>query len=240
MRHAFDADHIAAIDNTTRKLVAEGKRPLSVGILLLTRALIGGVRAGRAAELRHPRAEHPGPQWRLHPAQRDRDRSAPWSRGHSSTSSPASTWSSWSRSGRSSATCGAAGTTTPELEEQLAKRGLINRFLGPLARRVDAPWKMYPIGLLFGLGFDTATEIALLVLAGLGGGERAAVLRGAVAAAAVRGGHEPVRHRRRLLHELRLRLGVRPPAPQGVLQPDRSPACRCSWPSSSAPSRCSA
>ncbi len=52
------------------------------------------------------------------------------------------------------------------LEEQLNKRGLMNRFLGPLARRVDQPWKMYPIGFLFGLGFDTATEIALLVLAG--------------------------------------------------------------------------
>ena len=53
-----------------------------------------------------------------------------------------------------------------ELEEQLAKRGLMNRFLGPLARRVDTPWKMYPVGVLFGLGFDTATEVALLVLAG--------------------------------------------------------------------------
>jgi high-affinity nickel-transport protein len=42
----------------------------------------------------------------------------------------------------------------------------MNRFFGPLARRVDKPWKIYPIGLLFGLGFDTATEIALLVLAG--------------------------------------------------------------------------
>ena len=42
----------------------------------------------------------------------------------------------------------------------------MNRFLGPLARRIDAPWKMYPIGFLFGLGFDTATEVALLVLAG--------------------------------------------------------------------------
>ena len=47
-----------------------------------------------------------------------------------------------------------------------AKRGLMNRFFGPLARRVDTPWKMYPIGVLFGLGFDTATEVALLVLAG--------------------------------------------------------------------------
>ena len=53
-----------------------------------------------------------------------------------------------------------------ELEEQLNRRGLMNRFLGPLARRVDTPWKMYPIGFLFGLGFDTATEVALLVLAG--------------------------------------------------------------------------
>jgi high-affinity nickel-transport protein len=52
------------------------------------------------------------------------------------------------------------------LEEQLNSRGLMNRFLGPLARRVDSPWKMYPIGFLFGLGFDTATEVALLVLAG--------------------------------------------------------------------------
>jgi high-affinity nickel-transport protein len=52
------------------------------------------------------------------------------------------------------------------LEEHLAKRGLINRLLGSLNRRVDKPWKMYPIGVLFGLGFDTVTEIAFLVLAG--------------------------------------------------------------------------
>ena len=42
----------------------------------------------------------------------------------------------------------------------------MNRIFGPLGRRVDTPWKMYPIGVLFGLGFDTATEVALLVLAG--------------------------------------------------------------------------
>jgi nickel/cobalt transporter (NiCoT) family protein len=53
-----------------------------------------------------------------------------------------------------------------QLEQQLAKRGLMNRILGRFARRVDAPWKMYPIGFLFGLGFDTASEVALLVLAG--------------------------------------------------------------------------
>ena len=53
-----------------------------------------------------------------------------------------------------------------ELEEQLNKRGLMNRFLGGLARRIDTSWKMYPVGVLFGLGFDTATEVALLVLSG--------------------------------------------------------------------------
>jgi high-affinity nickel-transport protein len=52
------------------------------------------------------------------------------------------------------------------LEEQLANRGLMNRFLGRFARNVDAPWKMFPIGFLFGLGFDTATEVALLLLTG--------------------------------------------------------------------------
>ena len=49
---------------------------------------------------------------------------------------------------------------------QLNQRGLMNRYLGPLARRIDTPWKMYPIGVLFGLGFDTATEVALLVVSG--------------------------------------------------------------------------
>src|SRR6516165_9887959 len=53
-----------------------------------------------------------------------------------------------------------------ELERQLDQRGLMNRFFGPVARRVDTPWKLYPVGVLFGLGFDTASEVALLVLSG--------------------------------------------------------------------------
>jgi high-affinity nickel-transport protein len=53
-----------------------------------------------------------------------------------------------------------------ELEQQLNSRGFLMRFFGPLARSIDTSWKMYPLGILFGLGFDTATEIALLVLAG--------------------------------------------------------------------------
>jgi high-affinity nickel-transport protein len=53
-----------------------------------------------------------------------------------------------------------------ELEKHLDSRGFMMRFFGPIARRIDASWKMYPLGILFGLGFDTATEVALLVLAG--------------------------------------------------------------------------
>ena len=53
-----------------------------------------------------------------------------------------------------------------ELERQLNNRGMMNRFFGGYAKRIDTPWKMYPVGVLFGLGFDTATEVALLVLAG--------------------------------------------------------------------------
>lgn len=53
-----------------------------------------------------------------------------------------------------------------ELESQLNKRGFMNRFLGGLTRSVTKPWHIYPIGVLFGLGFDTATEVGLLVLAG--------------------------------------------------------------------------
>jgi high-affinity nickel-transport protein len=53
-----------------------------------------------------------------------------------------------------------------ELEQQLENRGLLNRFLGRFTKSITKSWHMYPVGLLFGLGFDTATEIALLVLAG--------------------------------------------------------------------------
>src|SRR5215213_3394435 len=53
-----------------------------------------------------------------------------------------------------------------ELEDHLNKRGFLNRFLGGLTKGVRKPWHIYPIGVLFGLGFDTATEVGLLVLAG--------------------------------------------------------------------------
>jgi high-affinity nickel-transport protein len=53
-----------------------------------------------------------------------------------------------------------------ELEDHLNHRGFMNRFLGGLTKSVRKPWHIYPVGVLFGLGFDTATEVGLLVLAG--------------------------------------------------------------------------
>src|SRR5205085_6134985 len=63
------------------------------------------------------------------------------------------------------------GTYSEEtLEEFLAQRGMMNRFFGPLVRQIDRSWKMYPLGFLFGLGFDTASEVALLGIAAAAGG----------------------------------------------------------------------
>jgi high-affinity nickel-transport protein len=164
MRHAFDADHIAAIDNTTRKLMAEGKRPMSVGfwfslghstiVFLLAFLLSAGVRA-LAGPVAHSDST-------LH-----------------SVTATVGTGVSGAflyliaalnvvilvgilrvfremRAGR---------YDEAALEAQLANRGLMNRVFGRFTSTITRPWQMYPVGLLFGLGFDTATEIALLFLA---------------------------------------------------------------------------
>jgi high-affinity nickel-transport protein len=56
-----------------------------------------------------------------------------------------------------------------ELEKELSSRGLMNRLFGKRLNKIKEPWQMYPVGVLFGLGFDTATEVALLVIAGSAG-----------------------------------------------------------------------
>ncbi|MEV8099863.1 HoxN/HupN/NixA family nickel/cobalt transporter [Kitasatospora sp. NPDC085879] len=167
MRHAFDADHIAAIDNTTRKLMDQHKRPLSVGfwfslghssvVFALAVLLSFGVKA-----LAGPLQDDGS---RLHRVT-----------GLIGTAVSGSflyliaivnlvilagIWKVFRRmrTGR---------LDERALEERLDKRGLMNRLLGRVTGSVSKPWQMYPLGMLFGLGFDTATEIALLVLAGSG------------------------------------------------------------------------
>ena len=105
-----------------------------------------------------------------------------------------------------------------ELEQHLNKRGFMNRFLGGLTRSVRKPWHIYPVGVLFGLGFDTATEVGLLVLAGGAAAFNLPFYADPGAADPVRGRHVPAGHHRRRLHERRLRLGVRQAGPQGLLQ----------------------
>jgi high-affinity nickel-transport protein len=165
MRHAFDADHISAIDNTTRKLMSEGKRPLAVGfffslghssvVAFLAILLNFGIKA-LGSQLKDDNSQL-----------------------HHYTGLIGTTVSGTflmliailnlmilisivgvfiqMRKG---------AYNEEELEKHLDSRGLLMRFFGPIARRIDASWKMYPLGILFGLGFDTATEIGLLVLAG--------------------------------------------------------------------------
>jgi high-affinity nickel-transport protein len=165
MRHAFDADHIAAIDNTTRKLIQDGKRPLSVGfffslghssiVFVLAFLLNFGIRALNGAVSNNSSALHK------------------WTGIIGTSVSGTFLWvigllnlvvllsiikvTREMRQGR---------YDDAELERQLDNRGLMNRIFGGYAGKIDEPWKMYPVGALFGLGFDTASEVALLVLAG--------------------------------------------------------------------------
>jgi nickel/cobalt transporter (NiCoT) family protein len=164
LRHAFDADHISAIDNTTRKLMAEGKRPLSVGfwfslghssvVFVLAFLFAAGARALAGPVTRST------------------------SQLHSVTN-----WIGTGVSGAFLYLIAALNVVIligilrvfremrtgrydeAALEAQLNSRGLMNRVFGRFTNTVTKPWQMYPVGLLFGLGFDTATEVALLFLA---------------------------------------------------------------------------
>ncbi len=165
VRHAFDADHIAAIDNTTRKLVVDGKRPLGVGfffslghstiVFSLAVMLNFGIREFDSQVSRNSSG--------LHQATSVIGSSVSGTFLYLIALLNLMVLISIAKVYQEMK----SGHYDPdELERQLAMRGFMNRFLGAYANRIDTPWKMYPIGVLFGLGFDTATEVGLLVLAG--------------------------------------------------------------------------
>jgi high-affinity nickel-transport protein len=164
MRHAFDADHIAAIDNTTRKLMSDGRTPISVGfwfslghstvVLGLVVLLALGVSA-----LAGPLS--------------DEDSSLQQVTGIVGTTVSSlflyaiaainivlfvSTWKAYKR-----ARAGAVG-----VQSDTRVQGPMTKMFGGIMKAIKAPWQMYPLGVLFGFGFDTATEIGLLVLAATG------------------------------------------------------------------------
>ncbi len=175
LRHAFDADHIAAIDNTVRKLVRQDQSPLGVGfyfslghstvvfLMVLATALVA-----RWTQRALPHLQAVG--------------------GVIGTTVSGSflvligllnlfIWLDiyliFQRMRH--------GTHDPEeLERLLLTRGLISRVAAPLFRLIGRSWHIYPLGFLFGLGFDTASELALLALSA-GAAARALPLWGIIA-----------------------------------------------------------
>jgi high-affinity nickel-transport protein len=164
VRHAFDADHIAVIDNTTRKLVGERTRSLSAGfwfslghssvVFGLAFLLAIGVRAivGPVQDQGSPLLQTLGLVGSI----------------------VAGTFLILIGLTNLFAVIGIAKVfrrmrsgdfDEAELEHHLEQRGFLARLLGKVMRRVSKPWHLYPVGLLMGLGFDTATQVALLVLA---------------------------------------------------------------------------
>jgi nickel/cobalt transporter (NiCoT) family protein len=161
LRHAVDADHIAAIDNVVRKLMQEGKRPVSVGLFFslghsLVVILVVATIAATAFALQG-RFEH------------FKSIGGVIGTGVSAFFLLAvalinliilrEVWRSFRRARRGEP------VLEHELDRLLSGRGFLARIFRPLFRMVSHSWQMFPIGFLFGLGFDTATEVTLFTVA---------------------------------------------------------------------------
>ena len=159
LRHGVDADHIAAIDNTTRKLMHEGKRPLTVGtwfslghstvvvalivaLTVATRALVNDLPALRSMGLIFGTLLSGAFLFVI------------------GLVNVVIVWEIY----RIFRGLKEQKLDGPQLEAALSGRGLINRYFGRLLKVVKEPWQLYPIGVLFGLGFDTASEVALIAI----------------------------------------------------------------------------
>jgi nickel/cobalt transporter (NiCoT) family protein len=165
LRHAFDADHISAIDNVTRKLMQEKKRPVAVGFffslghstIVVTLTVFIAITAIAVSNF-------------------DFLQSIGGLIGTAVSALFLLLIAAINivilldiyRTFREVKNGGEYNDET--LDESLNKRGLMGRFFSPLLRMTDQSWKMYPIGLLFGLGFDTATEVGLLGIAAAAAG----------------------------------------------------------------------
>ncbi|WP_375538414.1 HoxN/HupN/NixA family nickel/cobalt transporter [Mycolicibacterium sp. CBMA 234] len=166
LRHAFDADHIAAIDNTTRKLTADGAKPKSVGFwfamghstIVLMLAVLVVVAARIAGELTQDNS--PARQ-ELSIAGTLASGAFLWLIGIINVAALIGIWRVFTGLRRGE-------FDEKDLEAQLDNRGFLARILRPVMKRITRPIQMFPVGLLFGLGFDTATEVTLLALAGTG------------------------------------------------------------------------
>jgi len=158
LRHAVDADHIAAIDNVTRKLMQQGKQPVTVGLMFSlghsTIVIVGSIVIAAAALAMQHRI------WAIREigAVVGTSVSAIFLFGIALVNIVVlhSVYRSFARVRRGE----------PYVDEDfdmlLGNRGFLSRLFRPMFNLIQASWHMYPLGLLFGLGFDTATEIGLL------------------------------------------------------------------------------
>lgn len=166
LRHAFDADHIAAIDNTTRKLMTDGQRPKAVGfwfamghstlVLVMAVLVMVGARAVGTLADDHSAARHV-----LGFAGTLASGLFLYLIAIMNVIATIGIYRAFAKLRR--------GTYSDrEIEAALNDRGFLARLLRPIMSRITRSVQLYPVGALFGLGFDTATEVALLALAGSG------------------------------------------------------------------------
>jgi high-affinity nickel-transport protein len=166
VRHAFDADHIAAIDNTTRKLMTDGQRPKAVGFwfamghstLVLVMAILIMVGAHTVGALTNGDS----------PTRHALGVAGTLASGLFLYLIAIINIVAMIGISRAFARLRRGSCSDQEIEAALNDRGLLARLLRPIINRITRSVQIYPVGALFGLGFDTATEVALLALAGTG------------------------------------------------------------------------
>lgn len=158
-RHAFDIDHVAAIDNVTRRLRQDGHRPAAVGLFFSLGHSTVVVAATAALILGGEHLRHLLPALRGWGGVLGAGLSATFLIliGTANIAIARQVWKT-----RGEGADGAAGAR--EIEALLERRGIMSRLMRFAYRRIDRSRKMYAVGLLFGLGFDTASEIILLAL----------------------------------------------------------------------------
>jgi nickel/cobalt transporter (NiCoT) family protein len=159
LRHGVDADHICAIDNTTRKLLQQGKRPYTVGTwfslghsAVVMGMLVALVVAARFVLSAYPTFAAVGAVL-----------GTAISGGFLYVLAVVNLLIFWEVY-RLFQGLRRGALDAEKLEAELGRRGFLNRYFGGLFRFVNEPWQIFPVGVLFGLGFDTATEVALIAI----------------------------------------------------------------------------
>jgi high-affinity nickel-transport protein len=167
LRHAVDADHIAAIDNVTRKLMQAGKQPVSVGFFfsLGHSTIVIALTAAIAFAATVVHASLPGLESLGGVIGTSISVLFLYAIAAINVVVLVEVYRTFRR------VRNGAPYSEVAVDAALNGRGLWSRLLGPLMRMIGSSWHMYPLGVLFGLGFDTATEVGILGIAALEAGK---------------------------------------------------------------------